>query len=534
MFKFWYRYRVRREMRRQAAAQRATSLRRKTSWWKAPFVWLHRQFTGFVRSLSRSLATWIDYLSKQKRNWRDLLIALPAVGLLIGFVSATAMGHVRQRESGLKYWRAGEGALAQQNPEDALIYFQKAMMAENVNQNDLMFGLARAYEATNQKDRADVLMATLAGVGVNGLPQAHRYLAIRTAEKVAATQTIDDLEAWHWHLTHADQSRSAPLQKSWGMYYLIGGDLENAINHYKIAADEEPAMWLQVAELYARQNDMDAVRTTLATARQRLEQQFLRDPGKAENRLLYATSLFYIGQLPDAERLLKEGLDKGDNSDFRKLLAAVFIRMYDVELASERGIESAFKFLKLALDYDQNFTPALSRLVAFARSSPERLEESREAIRQLIATGNSSAMAHFTLGTIEWMAGNNQLALLNMQQAIQLDPKMPIIANNVAYLMAQEENPDLDAALNLVNQAVESDPANSEFRDTRGDIFLQRGELAKSAADFQAALETARNPVPLQEKLAKLYDQLGDVAMASKFREAASKAQSAASPERSP
>lgn len=522
MFEFWNRYRVRRQMRRQAAAQRRMPQAR-SSWLLAPFIWLQRGYSAVARSFSFSVRNWVDYLARQRRSWRDLLLALPAVGLLLAFVSATAVGHVRQRDSGIKYWRAGETALAQQNPKDALIFLQKALTTENVNQRDVMFGLARAYEATDQKDRADSLMSELAGVGVQGLPQAHRYMAIRTAERVAATQKIDNLEAWHWHLSHADQENSAGLQKSWGMYYLVGGDLENAIKHYKVAAEQEPAMWLQVVELYARQNDMAAVQTTLATARQRLEQQFLRDPKKAENRLLYATSLFYIGELPDAERLLMEGLAEEDNANFRKLLAAVFIRMYDVELASERGVESAFRFLKLALDYDPNFAPALTRLVTFARSSPERLDESREAIRQLIANGNSSAMAHFTLGTIEWMAGNNQLALLNMKQAIELDSKMPVIANNVAFLMAQEEMPDLDAALNLVTQAVEAEPANSEFRDTRGDIYVKRGDLAKAAADFQVALESSRNPGPLQEKLADLYEQMGDAEMAKMFREAAAK-----------
>lgn len=521
MFGFWNRYRLQRQMRRQAAMQRPSI--GASQGWLRPFSWILRIPAALVNSVGWSLRTLIASMAAGKRNWRNLALGLPAVLLLVGFAAATAVGYSRQQSNGLLYWRAGEQALAKGEAETALLYLQKALTVGGMNSRDVLFALARAYEETKQFDRADVLMSSLAGIGTEGLPQAHRYLAIRTAAKVSETRSIDDLEAWHWHLTHADQVNSSSLQKAWGMYYLIGGDLENSIKHYKVAAEEEPAMWLQVAELQARQNDMDAVRVTLATARQRLEQQFLRDPGNSQNRLLYATSLFYIGELPDAEMLLKEGLASEDNASFRQLLAAVFIRMYDVEIESERGVEGAFRYLKLALDYEPNYRPALTRLVTFARSSPERMEEGRAAMRKLISAGNTSAMAHFTLSTLEWIAGNQQLALLNMKQAVELDPKMPVIANNLAFLMAQEETPDLEAALSLASQAIEADETNPDFRDTRGDIYTKRGELAKAAADFQVALERSRSPKQLQLKLADLYQRMGDSAMAEEFREAAEK-----------
>ncbi|XZE55517.1 tetratricopeptide repeat protein [Planctomycetaceae bacterium SH139] len=519
MFSFWRKYQLQRQLRRQAAA----TSRGPTggSVWLAPFRWLAKLPLAIGRSFGLSVKTWADHLARQRRQWRDLLLGIPAILLLVGFVAATAMGHVKQTGSGLQYWRAGEQQLAKGEAEIAQIFLQKAMMGENVSQRDVMFSLARAYEANEQFDRADVLMSSLAGVGTVGLPAAHRYLAIRTAEKVTKTKQVESLESWFWHLSHADRPKSAPIQKSWGTYYLVGGELEDAITHFRTAAEEEPAMWLQVAELQARMNDAEGVRASLATAQRTLEQQFLRDPADSENRLLYATSLFYIGALPDAEKLLKEGLLNEDNASFRQLLAAVFTRMYDVEASTPDGVAKAFRYLRMSLDYEPNYQPALTRLVTFARSSPERLNASRDAMRQMISTGNSSAMAHFTLGTIEWIAGNQQLAMLNMQQAIELDSRMPIIANNLAYLMSQEENPDLEAALNLVNQAVESDAANAEFRDTRGEIYEKMGQLAKAAADYQQALATTKNKRPLQEKLARLYDQLGDPAMAQEFRDQA-------------
>jgi tetratricopeptide (TPR) repeat protein len=449
-----------------------------------------------MRSFVLTLRTWIDRLSGQRRRVRDLLWGFPALLLFVAFMAATAMGHVQQVGSGQKYWIAGERQLAAGNPEVAQIFLQKALLSDKVNRHDVMFSLAQSYEAAEQFDRADALMGNLAAVGTAGYPAAHRYLAIRTSQLAAETKTVPNMQEWQWHLSHADQVQSTDLQKAWGLYFLVGNDLENAAIHFRKAAEQEPQLWLQVAELEARMNDMEAVRRTLATARQRLEQQFRREPNNADNRLLYATSLFYIGELPDAERLLKEGLQDEDNESFRQLLAAVFVRMYDAELDRNDEVDSGFRFLQMALEYDPNYYPALKRLVTFARSSPEGLESSREAMRRLIASGNTSALAHFTLGSLEWIAGNNQLAILNMKQAIELDERMPVVANNLAFLLSQEEGADLQVALNLINQALESAPDNPDFRDTRGSIYEQMGETAKAAVDYQKALETSSAPPP--------------------------------------
>jgi len=518
MFGFWRRYWLRRQMRRQAA------MGRQTTWLTvvaAPFNWLFRLPSAIFRSIGFSLRNWLDTLSGTRRSMRDLALGLPAVLIFLAFAAATAMGHLQQNGNGQVYWNRGEQALRAGDAKTAQIFLQKAMLSDRVSRRDVVFTLARSYEQTNDLERADALMSSLASIGIVGYPAAHRYLAIRTADNVAKTRRVDDLSGWHWHLTHADQSRSAPLQKAWGTYYLIGGDLENSAKHFRTAAEEEPAMWLQVAELEARMNDMEAVRRTLATARQRLEQQFIRDPGNAQNRLLYATSLFYMGELPQAETLLKQGLSEGDNASFRQLLAAVFVRMFDVEAASTEGMGNAFGFLTTALEYEPSYQPALSRLVTFARASEGKLDESRNLMRKLISDGRSSAMAHFTLGTLEWIAGNTELAQLNMKQAVAMDKKLPVIANNLAFLLAQSEEPDLDSALRLVDQAVESDPKNADFRDTRGMVLDRMGRTADAAIDYQAGLETAPDPRPFQLKLAELYERLGDPQLAARYRSAA-------------
>ncbi|TWT80119.1 Tetratricopeptide repeat protein [Planctomycetes bacterium CA13] len=518
MFNWFHRYRMRRQMRRQASPIA------KGDWLSrlfAPVRWLFA-FPG--RLLSRfwmTLRTLLDYFSAGRRSKRDLLLGVPAVLLLGGFFVATAMGNVRQSTNAQRYWSRGVQLLEKGEPESAQLLLRKALLGDNINRNEVIFSLARSYEQLGDANRSGALMESLASVNRVGYPAAHRYLAIRTANQVAATKQAPNLKDWYWHLSHADQVDSADLAKSWGFYYLVGGDLEKSAEYFRRAAEEQPELWLQVAELEARMNDMDAVRATLATARRQLERQFTRNPGDSKNRLLYATTLFYMGELPDAERLLKEGLAQEDNESFKKLLAAVFVRMFDVESEGEKGLEESFKYLVVALDYDNSYQPALTRLITVSRSSPEKLKESRETMRRMIADGNATAMAHFALGSLEWLAGNGELAKLNMKQAVALNPKLAVVANNLAYLIALEDDPDLDAALHLATQAIEQEPDNSDYLDTRGMIHLKMKNYALAAVDYQKALERAKDAAPIQRQLAEIYDQLGDPDTAAEFRRAA-------------
>jgi Flp pilus assembly protein TadD len=107
-----------------------------------------------------------------------------------------------------------------------------------------------------------------------------------------------------------------------------------------------------------------------------------------------------------------------------------------------------------------------------------------------------------------------------MRQALALEGSMAVIANNLAFLLAQEEEGDLGAALEMVNQAIQAEPENADFLDTRGAIHRKMGNLAEAAVDYERALEKSGDPSPIQASLAEVYETMGDKATAKRFREA--------------
>ncbi len=518
MFEFWRTYRLKRHLKASSyRSRRRDPFTRLYTAWQRLLSWPGRAVT----TASSHALRRFDRLSSESRRTRDLCIGIPAILAFVGVTTVTALGHAKQSGAARNHWLQGTRLLQQGKSAEAKMLLQRAATGTGVNRREVLFALGQAYDETDDAATALALMKSLAPSDEIGFPPAHRYLAIRKAAMVTNHNEIDNIEEWHWHLSHADQTSDPTFQKSWGLYYLVGGDLEKAVQHLRVAALEEPQIWLKIAEIEAKRGDQEAVRRTLITARDALERRFVSNPDIAENRLLYATSLFYIGQLPDAERLLKQGLQAEDNQSFRQLLAAIFTRMHDAEVTENGTSEKAFQFLDTAIAYDGNYVPALTRVVSFATASDARLDQSRELMRTLIADGNASAMSHFALGSLEWIAGNQELAKLNMRQALAIDGSMAVIANNLAFLMAEDENGDLGAALEMVNQALQAEPESAEFLDTRGAIHQKMGNLAEAAVDYERALQKSNAPSSIQEKLAEVYERMGDKATAKRFREAA-------------
>lgn len=531
MFNFirrrWVRWQMRRQGRRHRRRDRDEGLLTRLL---APIRWLWAVPRMLGRALWLGLRSSLEPFIGRRRSFADLLWGLPAILVFSLVATVTALGQVRQKDSGSIYLAAGQKNLLSDELPTSQLYLQKAISTQGIDARLALFYLARSYEQQKDFERADSLMSSLAPTDSIGYPAAHRYMALRIDEDALGRSASIDLDGWKWHLSHADDQELPALQKAWGDYFMLLSDFKESLIHYRKAAEEDPTYLLQVAELEMRHGEISNVRSVLTTAKERLTARAIADPKDARIRLLLATSLYNLGELPETERLLKESLAAGDLSpeqaaDFRRFLAAVFIKVYDrhVEqfgLDSAEAVAEGFKYLQSALESDPNSQMALARLAEFARGSPEKAEAGRQALRKLIAGGQASAMAHFALGTIEAAAGNPELALLNMKQGLAIAPELSVLANNLAFLISEQEGADLEGALQLANQAIDTDPRQPDYLDTRAGILVRQGKLAAAAVDYQRALELAEDPKPYQEKLAEIYEKLGDSELAAQYREA--------------
>ena len=114
--------------------------------------------------------------------------------------------------------------------------------------------------------------------------------------------------------------------------------------------------------------------------------------------------------------------------------------------------------------------------------------------------------------------GQDQQADYHLNQAFELNPRMPEVLNNLAWHLAYADEPQLDRALELADKAVALRPTQIEIRDTRGQILLKLGRHQEALKDLLLAVRQLPDRPEIHESLAKIYEHLGDADMAARHR----------------
>jgi predicted Zn-dependent protease len=146
-------------------------------------------------------------------------------------------------------------------------------------------------------------------------------------------------------------------------------------------------------------------------------------------------------------------------------------------------------------------------------------DEARSTLRSLLAVGNNPAMIHFVLGADAWEREHIDEARMHWEQAHQLNPRLPEVANNLAWLYAMRTNPpDLPRALRMINLVLEGFPTQARFKGTRGHILAKMERWKEALPDLEASLTVYPDDPNLHQVLATAYERLGDPEMAKEHR----------------
>jgi tetratricopeptide (TPR) repeat protein len=112
------------------------------------------------------------------------------------------------------------------------------------------------------------------------------------------------------------------------------------------------------------------------------------------------------------------------------------------------------------------------------------------------------------LGTVLELAHRTADAEKRYRAALDIEPRQPVAANNLAFLLANEKR-DLDEALRLAQLAVDASPPSIESTwDTLAWVRHARGELAEALKILEPLAKTTRNP-RLVYHLGVVYADMG-------------------------
>jgi len=183
----------------------------------------------------------------------------------------------------------------------------------------------------------------------------------------------------------------------------------------------------------------------------------------------------------------------GKNADRKDVSAALHYLKSDVFIAEKNG-DAAEAELKKVLELDENYLPAYAAyasLLIAKNQTDSAIEQYKTAVQK-----KPSATLFTLLGMLEEARGQAPEAEKNYRRALEITPETPIAANNLAWLIADGGQGNLDEALRLSQGTVNKNSNVAGYYDTLGWVYYKKGL-------FSPAVEQLKKAVALDDADAK-------------------------------
>lgn len=439
---------------------------------------------------------------------RKLLLGVPA---MVGIIAAVALSLVvTATNQSLTSDYLKEAAKAQNDQDYRLaeLLLTRALRNGGSLTSEAQFAMALLLDETGQKERASELFAILAPDDRRGNREAHQRLAAILSNEISQYSTPAEIKRIFWHLTLANDKRSPQMAVAWGRYSIATGDFDSARKYFEIAVEEFPALWKALGALELQTGNREAAERSLQESSQYLAKRIGGTPKRDDIRVDYTEVLIMQGRLDEAEMILESGRLLNPDGPWPRLLAMLSISHHDSAARRKASISVRLSHLDRALGYDPNHPAALSRLMAYSKETAEGNRELKTVLARVIAMGKQPALAHVAMGNLCWLEENREQAVFHFETAIKLRDDIAVLLNNLAFVLAYEEKPDMPRALALVNAALEQSPDHPDFLDTRGTVFFLQKEWKPALIDLEKALDGVDDKQSVHRKLATIYKEL--------------------------
>ena len=480
-------------------------------WWF--FLYVFWKVVGGFEAIGFWLANrW------RHRQWRYLVQGMPAM-LVFGAVGVVAvLAHQERGRLVDRYRNSAWRALEAENYPAARIYYERLVGLDRqseANRHDLAVTLANL----GHTERATAIMENLAPLDTTGFGQAHLWLARQILLESAAAPNPSALQQAYAHLTRAKQRLPNAAQVDWtfAQFYVATGRRDAAVPHLEMAAQQMPELYFELAFLLASLGQNEEALRAAQRARDHLRTRLAANPNDDQARLGLASVLTNLGDFDGAMRILSEGAALRPDGPYQQALAAALINRFD-QVAAQAGQTDPqqIELLRLALRHDPNSQEALLRLIDLGQGSAADRKQAQELLQTLLVGGYATPFVHFVLGSRAWEAEKPERALFHLERAYELDSALTPVANNLAWILAHADPPDLDRALTIINSVLEHSPRDANYLDTRGQILVKMQRYREALDDLERALPGLPRNVALHEALSVVYRNLGQEQLAEK------------------
>lgn len=462
------------------------------------------------------------------RSRKHLLHGLPAVIVAVVSVWLAIAVNGAKDELRSKYQIAAITAAANGDYETSRLCYERLETLDG-GTDRTRYQLALNLARTEQIDRAEAIMRSLAPDDENGYGLAHLWRAERILLQPDVFADRSQLELAYGHLTRAQSElpETPSVNLRLAQFLVAVNRYEEAVGFMRIACKFDRRLHYELGMLLASLQRVDEAKDSFRNAMTSYSAILRKDANDQDARLHLATIQMNLGNFKEAVDLLRDGLARNPEGPFSQAIAQAFVQRFD-QLQSQEGSNAAIQLelLRLALEHDPDSQAVLNRIIALGESSEEDLQATKQVLETLLASGYANAFAHFVLGCKAWEANETDSAIFHLERAYHLDDSLGPVANNLAWVLSQDETLSLDTrrlerALALMNSVVDEWPSVASYRDTRGQVLVKLERWREALDDLEFALVTMEDNPQLHLAMALTYDNLKQKSLADKHRKIA-------------
>ena len=459
----------------------------------------------------------------ETRNYWLLLSALPVflgfAGVVVFCFYQVSWTSARAEATCLEI---GRQALAEGDARRAQVAYQSLLRLSRRIEPEYLYKLADAYSRQRRRAETVAILASLAPLNKPGYWPAHLLLA--QALLSASEQSPEAMRLAEAHLQRllAVQPQNPDAHLLLGQLNANRNQWEDARKHLTVVVSSRPEASLTLALAQRGLGDEGAARVWADRAAKHFEAKVRTAPAKTNTtplRLNWADALILLGDYPGAVEVLVTGLQLTSDPDLRPALARVCYA-WSGALAKDATATPTkrLEVIQRGLEVMPENLDLLRELALLSDTPGAAGDLARQRVKELLQGGRHAALLQFCLGSVARQRGDLAAARRYLEAAHKAAPELPEVANDLAAVMAEEANPDLEAALALVDSLLKEQPTNPFARQTRGLILLRKDRPEEAMLNLEYALPQLADQAKAREALAKIYAKLGLADLAAEHR----------------
>ncbi len=183
--------------------------------------------------------------------------------------------------------------------------------------------------------------------------------------------------------------------------------------------------------------------------------------------------------------------------------------IYRIQLSHMQGLrEKSDSLVNEAMTHLSD-DPDFLGYCALLRMEQDRDDEAEQLLLDMAELDTTSVEPWVNLGHLHHEAGDWEAGAKAYEKGLEIDPDDALLNNNYAYLLA-EWGREYEKALDHVELALEQEPNNASYLDTKGWLMYRMGRYEQALEYIQRANEQADTSAEILDHLGDVYAAMGE------------------------